>query len=573
MQMQLDKAALAALLAASAAGEEMMTKKLLHEDGVPAHCKDAQGWTPLMRASSGGHKSVVNLLLTAPYPANTNSQNRFGKTALHYACANGHGLIARILLLYGADPKQRDNSGRTAFDDAIDNGHKAVVADLIAKLPGASLPPRLEPPVLYRADTTTLSVTWDQAVAAPSALSHTTTATATAADGSSTASAGTAASPAALSISCYRLQVASAAHAPALRRWTLIASDITGSTYRVKGLSPASNYVLRLAACNEYGWGEYSDASDVMSTAALPPGAAPAPAAADGDGALSATAAVAAFASMTAAQAAATQAAANAAAVANGASAASLSVGFWGAGTASQKPSSGSSVSLPPIAPAGPPGTGAAAAAAAVAPSASSTTSKSGKGHSNSRSADPSPTASTRDTSHSSRHHGSSGVDDSGGGSGGGSGGPYADSEEARELRELLQTMQLDLEEEQGKRRVMEAELARYTAAPSALAAMSVEELTGLESALEASVRQVRGVKERKMKEALGDEMNRTLCSVCLVNPKTILFLPCKHLCACAECAGRIMRPGGGGGGGGDKKEPQCPICRKPVAQILDVYA
>jgi len=73
------------------------------------------------------------------------------------------------------------------------------------------------------------------------------------------------------------------------------------------------------------------------------------------------------------------------------------------------------------------------------------------------------------------------------------------------------------------------------------------------------------------MKDALGDELSRTLCAVCLAKPKTSLFLPCKHLCACGECAARIMRPPPDAKG--VRREPQCPICRVVPSQVLDVYA
>ena len=81
----------------------------------------------------------------------------------------------------------------------------------------------------------------------------------------------------------------------------------------------------------------------------------------------------------------------------------------------------------------------------------------------------------------------------------------------------------------------------------------------------------VRAQRERKMKDALGDELSRTLCAVCLTRPKTSLFLPCKHLCACGECAARIMRPPPDAKG--VRREPQCPICRVVPSQVLDVYA
>jgi hypothetical protein len=152
-------------------------------------------------------------------------------------------------------------------------------------------------------------------------------------------------------------------------------------------------------------------------------------------------------------------------------------------------------------------------------------------------------------------------------------------------MREVLRTLQADLEEEQARRRFFEGELLRYTATPSALSGMSIDDLGALEASLEDNVKAVRAAKERRMKEAMaasdggggGDAATaRLMCVVCLSKQKNMLFLPCKHLCTCSGCADRVMRavgPGGGGDGGGGGGGAKCPICRTIVEHVLDVYA
>jgi len=107
--------------------------------------------------------------------------------------------------------------------------------------------------------------------------------------------------------------------------------------------------------------------------------------------------------------------------------------------------------------------------------------------------------------------------------------------------------------------------VGRYTASAAALEELSEEGLGALEAELEASLRAVRAAKERRIKGALGDEQSRLQCVVCLCQQKTSLFLPCKHLCACTDCAARILK--------GSAGKPTCPLCRAPVEQVLDVYA
>lgn len=603
---------------------------------------------------------------------------QFGKTALHYACANGHGLIARVLVLYGADPKmvsqgglhlmrsskiwvtpmvldastcmpmpgpivpqirasvsraitlrpsschilQRDASNRTAFDDANDNNHASVIEDLLSKLPGVALPCKPTSPVLFKADSTTLVVSWDPAPSPSSSLP---------ANGNS-GKADEAPSPSSLP-SAYKLQVTTASGNPALRRWTIVAADIQGTTQKVRGLAPATSYITRVAAQNSYGWGDYSEVSDVMTTAsasgsssalASSSSSTPNPTGSAGAASGGPTQIAVVMATLGLSSASlhsdhsnASSASDNSINNSNGNSG-SAPIMFWGplaAGsgaaavprrTPSPSPhlaSNGSKHSSALSSPAppdfsSPEGGGSrsksaarsihrisshrssgggysddvddegsnalqgsssssAATSATGRPPLSSTPSRPTNPHSQARSmskkfhssdAGSSSDWKDDDSSHAAGHHG-----------------------DASELRDLLRTLQLDLEEEQARRRIIESELSRYTASASALSSMSVDDLTALEKTLEESLKSARAAKEKRMKEALGDEMSRTMCSVCLSKPKTILFLPCKHLCACSECANRIMKPVPDNKGA--RKEPACPICRVAVREVLDVYA
>jgi hypothetical protein len=94
-----------------------------------------------------------------------------------------------------------------------------------------------------------------------------------------------------------------------------------------------------------------------------------------------------------------------------------------------------------------------------------------------------------------------------------------------------------------------------------------------LEGEREAALRAVRAAPERRIKGALGDEQSRAQCVVCLSAQKTSLFLPCKHLCACSDCAARILKAAAAGAAGSGGAKPACPLCRAPVEQVLDVYA
>jgi hypothetical protein len=579
-----DTARLSALLSAAANGNEEVVCALISE-GVPVNIKDAKGWTPLMRAAAGKHKGIVNHLLTAPIPASAKPQNQFGKTALHYACAYDQYAIAQILLLYGSELRLRDSSGRTPLDDALDHGNTALVQDLLAKLPGVALPSRPDPPFLTRADATSLTVEWD----APAV-----DLTQTPKGRPPRVTAGKESADDLLTPNLFRVQVCTATIASSTsgvnltsrisKIWTLAANDLTKPVFRIAGLLPSTGYVARVAASNAYGWGEYSEMSDLLMTAKaqivsssssnINPSASSSPSISSSSSSSMCTAAplcddddegTSTYTS-TSNTSNAGAAAASVAVNANG------GIMFWGK-TPSASNSNESKRDIDDDAH-NQKGGGGGVGSGKVRRKSSAGGGGAGVGGGGGGEVNRSNT--TR-------------RDSSGGGGGikdlprsplpvvNGSGGVRRGStsykpRDEEDMQALIRTLQMDLEEEQIKRREMESALTRLQAAPAAVRAMNVDELTQLEATLEESLRSVRTQKERKMKEALGDEQSRLLCVICLSKPKTSLFLPCKHLCCCTECAGRIMRPGADPKTG-LRPSPQCPMCRIEPSQVLDVYA
>ena len=93
-----------------AARNGVVATETLLAAGCNANVRTPAGLTPLMRASTLGSLEVVLALLRHPgvsIDAQTSGSNCAGKkncrTALLYACANGHGRIAVALLDAGAD--------------------------------------------------------------------------------------------------------------------------------------------------------------------------------------------------------------------------------------------------------------------------------------------------------------------------------------------------------------------------------------------------------------------------------------------------------------------------------------
>ena len=58
-----------------------------------------------------------------------------------------------------------------------------------------------------------------------------------------------------------------------------------------------------------------------------------------------------------------------------------------------------------------------------------------------------------------------------------------------------------------------------------------------------------------------------SLCVVCLVRPRDVVALPCRHVALCLACARRLVAPQGEDGTGG-----ACPLCRGRVENYLQLF-
>jgi 26S proteasome non-ATPase regulatory subunit 10 len=91
----------------------------------PLRIRDTQGSLPIHRAASIGSTTLVNIYMF-PDPSQKaaspiNASDRFGMTALHHACAEGHIEVAVLLVQLGAETDRRDKEGQTPLDLAPDD--------------------------------------------------------------------------------------------------------------------------------------------------------------------------------------------------------------------------------------------------------------------------------------------------------------------------------------------------------------------------------------------------------------------------------------------------------------------
>ena len=83
-------------------------------------------------AARGGHEEIVKVFLDQP-SVEVDAKDNSGKTALHFACSEGHRKVCQILLNFGADVKAISADKTTPLHSAILNGHSEVARVILKR--------------------------------------------------------------------------------------------------------------------------------------------------------------------------------------------------------------------------------------------------------------------------------------------------------------------------------------------------------------------------------------------------------------------------------------------------------
>ncbi|OWW21468.1 ankyrin repeat domain-containing protein [Noviherbaspirillum denitrificans] len=90
------------------------------------------GWTPLHYAAANGHIDIVRLLLDKSAYIDAESPNK--TTPMMMAARGGHIYVVKLLLDEGADATLKNELGMSAIDFAANHNHKDIAEGLTSRL-------------------------------------------------------------------------------------------------------------------------------------------------------------------------------------------------------------------------------------------------------------------------------------------------------------------------------------------------------------------------------------------------------------------------------------------------------
>lgn len=67
------------------------------------------------------------------------------------------------------------------------------------------------------------------------------------------------------------------------------------------------------------------------------------------------------------------------------------------------------------------------------------------------------------------------------------------------------------------------------------------------------------------LQQCLDQERERSLCVICQDQVKSVLVLPCRHMCMCVDCARTVVS-------GSHGQRRICPLCRSNIRMVMNVY-
>jgi len=103
----------------------------LIDKGAQMEAKDSNGNTPLHFAAANGHLEIVRLL--CDHGADVEARNKWGMRPLHWAAYHGHiSIVKELIEVKNVEINARDTGGRTALSLARQLDNDDIAASLVS---------------------------------------------------------------------------------------------------------------------------------------------------------------------------------------------------------------------------------------------------------------------------------------------------------------------------------------------------------------------------------------------------------------------------------------------------------
>ena len=131
----------------------------------------------------------------------------------------------------------------------------------------------------------------------------------------------------------------------------------------------------------------------------------------------------------------------------------------------------------------------------------------------------------------------------------------HARDQVASEMRKQWE-MEEKLKKSDAKVAELTKKLDRIRCESSYLSDRGPTELDEIEKELKTGLERISKERARRLQ----DRMEPSLCVVCMENQKTVLIMPCRHLCLCRDCSSL-------------SNMTNCPLCRKLIEDRIAVFS
>ena len=123
-----------------------------------------------------------------------------------------------------------------------------------------------------------------------------------------------------------------------------------------------------------------------------------------------------------------------------------------------------------------------------------------------------------------------------------------------------LNKLRVDMTARNKKQTEMNDKLEQLLGLSVALDRMDLLQCEELERTLKGTLESLDARKALLIRDQIDQQKEQRLCVVCQESEKSVVLLPCRHMCLCEACST-------------NNQVQFCPLCRRPIAHRISVYA